>query len=61
MPMSGPVWRVHDGETVACNECLKEVPQAYVEGEIAEGEYHPRRYLCPDCYPEQISVISKGQ
>ncbi len=57
--MSGPVWRVHDGERVACTECLRETSRAYVEGEIVDGEYHKHRFLCEGCYPEHIKVISK--
>jgi hypothetical protein len=56
LPMSGPVWRVYEGEEMTCSECLRESARALVEGEIHEGEHQPKRYLCEDCYPQQVRV-----
>jgi hypothetical protein len=57
MPMSGPVWRVYEDDKMICNECLQETTRTLVEGEIQDGEHQPRRYLCEDCYPKQVSVM----
>lgn len=49
--MSGPVWRVHEGDKVVCNECLRESNRAFAEGEVIAGEFQSERFLCEDCYP----------
>jgi len=58
--MSGPVWRVHEDESVCCNECLQEIPRAMAEGTVYEGAFQPERYLCPECYHEHIHLIARS-
>jgi len=58
--MSGPVWRVYEGDKVVCNECLRESTRAFVEGEVADGEFRSGRYLCEECYPEQVRLITRS-
>ena len=57
--MSGPVWRVHEGDTVVCHECLRESTRAFAEGEVADGEFQSERFLCEDCYPRQVSILMR--
>jgi transposase-like protein len=59
--MSGPVWRVYEGDEMTCNECLRETTHTMVEGEIHDGEHRPQRYLCEDCYPNQVSVMTRAK
>lgn len=58
--MTGPVWRREQGETRICDECLREVDRAYVEGTVTDNEFADRRVLCEDCYRAKIALIARA-
>lgn len=59
--MSGPVWRFEKCEGCICDECLRQIDAAYVQGIVKDGEFHRSRILCEDCYRANLDVISKQQ
>ena len=58
--MTGPVWRRERGEAKICDECLREVESAYVEGTVTDNEFADRRVLCEDCYRAKIAFIARA-
>jgi hypothetical protein len=58
--MTGPVWRRREGETTTCDECLREVDCAYVEGIVRDNDFEDRRVLCEECYRTKIALIARS-
>jgi hypothetical protein len=58
--MSGPVWERGKDGPYTCDECLAEVPEAMLEGEVRDGEFIVRRVLCDRCYSQHIGSRPKA-
>lgn len=59
--MSGPVWRLFEGETISCSQCLIESTRVFAEGQVRDGEFYPEHYLCQRCYPKQIQLVARSR
>ncbi|MFH1176124.1 MAG: hypothetical protein V1750_01860 [Acidobacteriota bacterium] len=59
--MSGPVWRHEPSLSARCDACQQSVTGIFVEGEIRQNEFAPRRRLCPDCYRSGYRMEMRGE
>ncbi len=58
--MSGPVWKRGTDGPYVCDECLAEVPEAMLEGEVRDGRFTVRRVLCDRCYAERMRTLARA-
>ncbi len=58
--MSGPVWKRGTEGPYTCDECLAEVPEAMLQGEVVDGRFIVRRVLCDRCYEARTRLLGKA-
>ncbi len=58
--MSGPVWRHETQGPYTCDRCLRETPEAMIQGEVREGRFIPHRILCHSCYATLVGSLARA-
>jgi hypothetical protein len=59
--MSGPVWRYEGATEASCAVCFRTVTGVFVEGEVADNDFHVDRRVCPDCYGRLTALLVRGE